>query len=69
MISSQALQTMIEQQGFLVLDGGLATELERRDFDLNHPLWSARLLSSRPEAIQAVHARMAAMLEQMKGGS
>ncbi len=56
MISSQALKTMIGQQGFLVLDGGLATELERHDFDLNHPLWSARLLNSYPSAIQDVHA-------------
>lgn len=56
MIASQALQIMIEQQGFLLLDGGLATELERYDFDLNHPLWSARLLSSHPAAIQDVHA-------------
>jgi homocysteine S-methyltransferase len=41
--------------GTLVLDGGLATELERAGFDLDHPLWSARLLSERPDAITAVH--------------
>ena len=41
--------------GTLVLDGGLATELERAGFDLDHPLWSARLLSERPRAIAAVH--------------
>ena len=39
----------------LVLDGGLATELERAGYDLAHPLWSARLLRERPEAIAAVH--------------
>jgi homocysteine S-methyltransferase len=39
----------------LILDGGLATELERAGFDLAHPLWSARLLRERPEAIAAVH--------------
>lgn len=39
----------------LVLDGGLATELERAGFDLAHPLWSALLLRERPEAIAAVH--------------
>ena len=41
--------------GALILDGGLATELEARGFDLNHRLWSARLLQEAPEAIGAVH--------------
>ena len=39
----------------LVLDGGLATELEKAGFDLGHPLWSARLLATAPEAIARVH--------------
>jgi len=38
-----------------VLDGGMATELERRGFDLSGPLWSAHVLDSAPEAIRAVH--------------
>ena len=42
--------------GTVVLDGGLATELEKGGFDLDHPLWSARLLRDAPEAIAAVHA-------------
>jgi homocysteine S-methyltransferase len=41
--------------GTLVLDGGLATELEKAGFDLDHPLWSARLLRDAPQAIEAVH--------------
>lgn len=49
------LVPFLEQQGFLLLDGGLATELERYGYDLNDPLWSARLLLERPEAIQQVH--------------
>ena len=44
----------------LVLDGGLATELEADGFDLNHPLWSARVLIETPEAVRAVHARFLA---------
>jgi homocysteine S-methyltransferase len=40
---------------FLVLDGALATELERRGADLRDPLWSAKTLIEHPEAIQAVH--------------
>ncbi len=39
----------------LVLDGGLATELAARGFDLSDALWSARLLADAPEAIEAVH--------------
>jgi S-methylmethionine-dependent homocysteine/selenocysteine methylase len=40
----------------LVLDGGLATELERRGHDVSGPLWSARVLQDEPEAIRATHA-------------
>ena len=39
----------------LVLDGGLATELEARGHDLSGPLWSARLLTDGPDAIVAAH--------------
>jgi len=38
-----------------VIDGGLATELEARGHDLSDRLWSARLLLTEPEAIEAVH--------------
>jgi homocysteine S-methyltransferase len=40
----------------VVLDGGLATELERRGNDLSSPLWSAQLLVERPDEIVAAHA-------------
>jgi homocysteine S-methyltransferase len=39
----------------IVLDGGLATELERRGHDISGPLWSARLLLERPDAIEQLH--------------
>ena len=39
----------------LVIDGALATELERRGFDLRDKLWSAKILLEQPEAIQQVH--------------
>jgi homocysteine S-methyltransferase len=45
----------IERQGFVVLDGGLATELENRGESLDNPLWSARILLSAPEKIADVH--------------
>lgn len=39
-----------------VLDGALATELERNGFSLQgDPLWSARLLHENPEAITEIH--------------
>ena len=38
-----------------MLDGGLATELERRGHDLSSPLWSARLLADDPAAVRDVH--------------
>ncbi|MEP7346084.1 MAG: homocysteine S-methyltransferase [Gemmatimonadaceae bacterium] len=40
---------------YRVIDGGLATELARRGFDLTDDLWSARLLLDAPEAIEQVH--------------
>ena len=40
----------------MILDGGLATELERNGADLTDALWSARLLLDAPEAIEAVHS-------------
>lgn len=39
----------------LVLDGALATELERRGADLLDPLWSAKYLLEQPQMIRAVH--------------
>lgn len=51
----QLLTPFVQRQGYLVMDGGLATELERRGFDLRNPLWSARLLIEAPDAIRQVH--------------
>ncbi len=39
----------------LILDGGLATELEHRGFDLNDPLWSGKILLENPDVIRQVH--------------
>jgi homocysteine S-methyltransferase len=49
------LSSFFEQQGFVVLDGGLATELENRGISLTDPLWSAKILLSSPEIIADVH--------------
>ena len=45
----------VARQSFMVLDGGLATALEARGYDLNHDLWSAKLLLEEPGAIESVH--------------
>jgi homocysteine S-methyltransferase len=45
----------LDLSGLHVLDGGMATELERKGFDLSGPLWSAHVLESSPEAIASVH--------------
>ena len=39
----------------VVLDGGLATLLEKRGHDLSSDLWSARLLRDDPQAIERAH--------------
>ncbi|MDH4148490.1 MAG: homocysteine S-methyltransferase family protein, partial [Acidimicrobiia bacterium] len=47
--------TILLDSGGAVLDGGLATELERRGVDLHDPLWSAKALVDTPETIVDVH--------------
>lgn len=49
------LQPFLDQFGVVILDGALATELERRGADLHDPLWSAKLLLESPDLIQQVH--------------
>ena len=49
------LAKLLSEQGLLLLDGGLATELEAEGYDLDHPLWSFRLVAERPDAIVRVH--------------
>jgi homocysteine S-methyltransferase len=45
----------LDLTGLHVLDGAMATELERKGYDLSGPLWSAHVLESSPEAIASVH--------------
>ncbi len=48
-------QPFLERFGVVILDGALATELERRGADLNDPLWSAKVLLEAPEMIRQLH--------------
>jgi len=45
------IQPFLDRQGFVMLDGALATELERRGADLDNDLWSASILIDAPEMI------------------
>ncbi len=45
----------LDLSGPRLLDGGFATELERRGISTNGPLWSAKALLDAPEAVLAVH--------------
>jgi len=49
------IASLLAAKPVAVLDGGLATELERRGHDLRHQLWSAKLLAEDPQAIREVH--------------
>lgn len=51
----KVIDDILKQYPFIVLDGGLATELEKKGFDLNDHLWSAALLVNNPGAIRDVH--------------
>ncbi|XP_042489412.1 homocysteine S-methyltransferase 2-like [Macadamia integrifolia] len=53
--SSVMYDFLEKSSGCAVIDGGLATELERQGADLNDPLWSAKCLLSSPELIRRVH--------------
>src|SRR5687768_17746907 len=54
-MAAAPLTELLEAQGCVVVDGGLATELERRGADLADPLWSARQLVEGPDLIREVH--------------
>ncbi len=49
------IQSILNRYPVLVIDGALATELERRGCDLKDELWSAKILLEQPEKIRQVH--------------
>ncbi|KAL3505966.1 hypothetical protein ACH5RR_031348 [Cinchona calisaya] len=57
MVKSSELITDLVSRcgGYAVIDGGLATELERHGANLNDPLWSAKCLMTSPHLIRRVH--------------
>ncbi len=55
MSTANPLQPFFKEQGVVILDGALATELEERGADLRDELWSARLLIENPAAVRQLH--------------
>lgn len=55
MVKVNPIEQLLDQFDTLILDGALATELEKLDCDLEDPLWSARVLLDEPEKIRKVH--------------
>jgi homocysteine S-methyltransferase len=49
------IASILNRYPALVIDGALATELERRGCDLKDDLWSAKILLEQPEVIKQVH--------------
>jgi homocysteine S-methyltransferase len=49
------IASILDRYPVLVIDGALATELERRGCDLKDNLWSAKILLEGPEKIKQVH--------------
>lgn len=55
MLTKKEFNALLEARKTLVIDGALATELEIRGHDLNHALWSAKVLRDDPNSIKDVH--------------
>jgi homocysteine S-methyltransferase len=54
--NSKALRELLAtSNATVVLDGGLATELERKGCNISGALWSAEILINEPELIKQVH--------------
>jgi homocysteine S-methyltransferase len=62
-MDSGIFKPFLEKCGVVILDGALATELEKQGADLKHDLWSAKLLIENPDLIKDVH------LDYLKAGA
>ena len=45
----------LNNQKYVVIDGAMSTALEKKGMDLNHKLWTAKVLVEKPEKIKEVH--------------
>lgn len=49
------IEKILKDFAVIILDGALATELERRGCNINDTLWSAKVLAENPDIIEKVH--------------
>lgn len=49
------IDKILRDYPFIIIDGGLATELEKSGCNLNDRLWSAKILAENPDVIREVH--------------
>lgn len=49
------IEAILSKQKVLIIDGAFGTELERKGYDINDSLWSAKFLMEKPESIGEVH--------------
>lgn len=49
------IEKILKDYPFIIIDGGFATELEKKGFNLNDRLWSAKIIAQAPGAIRDVH--------------
>jgi homocysteine S-methyltransferase len=54
-LATSTFSALISSGCPVVIDGGLATQLEAQGCDINNPLWSASLIQSNPQAILDAH--------------
>jgi len=54
-MTNNLIASILDHYPALVIDGALATELERRGYHLKDSLWSAKILLEQPDAIKHVH--------------
>lgn len=48
------IQPFLENQKCFILDGALASEMERRGANLNDPMWSTKMLFESPELVRQI---------------
>lgn len=54
-MTTSAFAALVSGGTPVVIDGGLATQLEAQGCDINNPLWSASVIQSNPQAIIDAH--------------
>ncbi len=51
----QTIENILKEKDFIINDGAAGTHLESFNCDLNHKLWTAKILKEQPNLIKQVH--------------